>query len=115
MTAKRAAVASICLMAAAIAGCATSPADYATALPSQDPKWNSPQCREIRSAAAGYSEKERRLYWSAGALLGPYGLGIVAAGKQHQEKQRKLFVRDMHLRCSSQPLPANLEVVSPKP
>ena len=101
------------LLAAAIAGCTTPPADYATALPSQDPKWLSPECQEMRAAAASYEAGERPLYWSAGALLGPYGLAIVAAGKDHQAKQRKLFVRDMHLKCSSQPLPKELQSVSP--
>ena len=101
------------LLTAAIAGCTTSPADYATGLPSQDPKWQSPECQEARAAAAGYEAGERPLYWSAGALLGPYGLAIVAAGKDHQAKQRKLFVRDMHLKCSSQPLPKELALVGP--
>jgi hypothetical protein len=101
------------LLTAAIAGCTTSPADYATGLPSQDPKWLSPECQEARVAAAGYETGERPLYWSAGALLGPYGLAIVAAGKDHQAKQRKLFVRDMHLKCSSQPLPKELALVGP--
>jgi len=44
-----------------------------------------------------------------GLLIGPYGLGIAAAIKENDEKRRKLFVREMHLRCSSLPLPKELE------
>jgi hypothetical protein len=84
------------------------PADYAATLSNQDPKWSSPQCEEIRAAALNY--KQRNLSWAAGALIGPYGLALVAAGKEHQEKQRKLFAREMHLRCSSLPLPKELQI-----
>jgi hypothetical protein len=90
------------------AGCTTSPGEYAATLSNQDPKWQSPQCEEIRMQALNY--KERNLNWAAGALIGPYGLALVAAGKEHQEKQRKLFAREMHMRCSSLPLPKNLQI-----
>ena len=93
---------------AMVAGCTTSPADYAATLWSQDPKWLSPECEEIRVTALNY--KERDINWAAGLLIGPYGLALVAAGKEHQEKQRKLFAREMHMRCSSLPLPKNLQV-----
>lgn len=91
-----------------LAACTTVPADYAASLSAQDKKFRSAACKRMRAQAANYDERERDLYWSAGAVLGPYGLGIVAAGKEHQEKQRKLFVRDLHLKCSSQPLPPAL-------
>jgi len=94
--------------AAMIAGCTSTPKDYATTLSAQDPKWTSPECQQIRAQALDY--KERSVNWAAGLLIGPYGLAIVAAGKEHQEKQRKLFARDMHMLCSSQPLPKNLEI-----
>lgn len=45
----------------------------------------------------------------AGLLLGPYGLGLAAAGKEHQQKERKLYAREIHLKCSSQPLPRELQ------
>ena len=98
-----------CLLAAMVAGCTSLPADYAATLSTQDPKWRSMQCEQTRREALAY--KERDLRWSGGMLLGPYGLGIVAAGKEHQEKQRKLAAREMHLRCSSMPLPAHLQEV----
>jgi hypothetical protein len=95
-------------VAAMVAGCTTLPADYAATLSNQDPKWRSPQCEQIRAEALNY--KERKLSWAAGMLIGPYGLGLVAAGKEHQEKQRKLFAREMHMKCSSLPLPKSLEI-----
>ena len=91
--------------AAMVAGCTSSPA---ATLSVQDPKWRSPQCEQIRAEALSY--KERNLNWAAGMLIGPYGLAIVAAGKEHQEKQRKLLAREMHIRCSSLPLPKKLQV-----
>ena len=94
-------------MAVVVWGCTTAPADYAATLSRQDPKWLSPGCREIRSEALNY--KERNINWASGLLIGPYGLALVAAGKEHQEKQRILFARELHMRCSSLPLPKNLQ------
>ena len=95
-------------MATMVAGCTMPPAEYASTLSDQDPKWLSSQCDQIRGAARDY--KERKLSWATGLLIGPYGLAIVAAGKEHQEKQRKLLAREMHIRCSSLPLPKNLQI-----
>jgi hypothetical protein len=98
-----------CLLA--VAGCTTSPTEYAFSLSQQDPKWQSPECAQMRAEAATYGAGKRQpLSWGAGALLGPYGLALAAASKDHQEKQRQKFVRDMHLTCSSRPLPKELEV-----
>lgn len=104
---KRASTGAALLLAASIAGCTALPADYAATLSTQDPKWFSPQCEQARAAAATY--KERNLNWASGLVLGPYSLAIVAAGKEHQEKQRKKFAREMHLKCSSRPLPKQLQ------
>lgn len=99
------------LLAAAITGCTTPPAEYAATLSPQDPKWQSPECEQIRAAALNYEAgKTPPLNMGTALLLGPYGLAIAAAGREHQEKQRKLFARDMHMRCSSLPLPKNLEI-----
>ena len=104
-------VAKICLpplvLGALVAGCTSTPTDYAATLSSSDPKWMSPQCQEVRAAAANY--REQKVNWAAGALIGHYGLAIVAAGKEHQEKQRVARAREMHLACSSQPLPKKLQ------
>ena len=94
-------------IAVVVWGCTTAPADYAATLSRQDPKWLSPGCREIRSQALNH--KERNLNWASGLLIGPYGLALVAAGKEHQEKQRMLFARELHMRCSSLPLPKELQ------
>lgn len=104
---KRVSTGAACLIAALAAGCTSLPADYAATLSTQDPKWRSPQCEQARAAASTY--KERNLNWASGLLLGPYSLAIVAAGKEHQEKQRRRLARDMHLSCSSAPLPKQLQ------
>ena len=97
----------VALVGAVVAGCTSTPKDYAANLSTQDPKWMSAECQEIRTKAADY--KEQKVNWAAGALIGPYGLAIVAAGKEHQEKQRVAMAREIHLRCSSQPMPKKLE------
>ena len=94
-------------MTAMVSACTTAPADYAATLSERDPKWLSPPCQEIRAEALNY--KERNINWASGLLIGPYGLALVAAGKEHQEKQRILFARELHMRCSSLPLPKNLQ------
>lgn len=99
------------LSAMALAGCTTTPANYATTLSQQDPKWNSPDCKQIRLAALGYDDKtgERMaIGMASGLLLGPFGLPIAAAADANQEQQRKLFAREVHMRCSSLPLPKEL-------
>lgn len=101
------------LAALAIAGCTTTPADYATTLSQQDPKWNSPDCKQIRLAALGYDDKvgqRMAIGMASGLLLGPFGLPIAAAADANQEQQRKLFAREVHMRCSSLPLPKELQI-----
>ncbi|RFC67899.1 MULTISPECIES: hypothetical protein [Mesorhizobium] len=94
-------------------GCATSPTDYVAGLSQQDPKWQTPECEKMRKAALDYDAGEQRIYWSAGAVLGPYGLGLAAAGKEHQAKERKQLDREIHLQCSSQPFPKELQGTNP--
>lgn len=96
-------------LAAALAGCATSPVDYGASLSAQDPKWASPQCLQARKAAADYAAREQTHPGWEFAALGPYGLGIIAATKEAEQKQRKLHARDVHLQCSSLPLPKELQ------
>ena len=64
-------------MAVMVSGCTTAPADYAATLSRQDPKWQSPRCKEIRAEALNY--KERNINWASGLLIGPYGLALVGA------------------------------------
>lgn len=101
------------ILTALVSGCATSPTNYATTLSTKDPKWQSKQCEQIRATALTYEAKEKENRKLApGLLLGPYGIGIALAIKEHQDKQRKQIARDMHIRCSSQPLPKELQAVS---
>ncbi|RWM06025.1 hypothetical protein [Mesorhizobium sp.] len=96
--------------AAALAGCVTSPVDYEAKLSQQDPKWASPECQQARMAASDYAAREKEHPgWGFGVLLGPYSMGLVAAVKEHEQQQRKLFARNVHLQCSSLPLPKELE------
>lgn len=98
------------VLAAAVAGCATTPSNYAATLSTKDPKWRSKQCEQVRTRALAYEDKEKETRKLApGLLLGPYGIGIALAIKEHQQKQRKLLARDLHLQCSSQPLPKELQ------
>jgi hypothetical protein len=110
MATKRVSTGAAFLLAAAVAGCTTPPAEYGATLSTQDPKWRSPECEQIRAAAVNYEAgKTKPLNMGIALLLGPYGLALAAAGREHQEKQRKLFARDMHLQCSSLPLPQELQ------
>ena len=100
----------IVALGAAVAGCVTSPVDYEAKLSQQDPKWASPECQKARMAASDYDAREKEHPgWGFGVLLGPYSMGLVASIKQHEQQQRKLFAREMHLQCSSLPLPKELE------
>ncbi len=80
-------------MAVLVAGCTSTPTNYAATFSVQDPKWQSPQCQEIRAEATNY--KEQNVSFAGGALLGPYGLAIAAAGKEHQQKKRLQIAREM--------------------
>jgi hypothetical protein len=108
---KRELTAAACMLVAALAGCATSPTNYAATLSPQDPKWQSLECQQARMAASDYDAREKKqMGWGTGLLFGPYGVAMMAAVKEHQAKQRKLFAREVHLQCSSLPLPKELQV-----
>lgn len=111
---KRALSAATCLLAATLAGCATTPVNYAASLSPQDPKWQSPQCQQARLDAQNYDAREKEHPgWGMGMLLGPYGLGIVSAIKEHEQKERKALAREIHTQCSSLPLPKELQANAP--
>ncbi|MDX8540476.1 hypothetical protein EN858_11230 [Mesorhizobium sp. M4B.F.Ca.ET.215.01.1.1] len=96
-------------LAATVAGCATSPVDYEASLSQQDQKWASPECQQARADASDYDAREKNHPGWGFVVLGPYGLGIIAAVKEHEQKQRKAFAREVHLQCSSLPLPRALQ------
>ena len=96
-------------LAATVSGCATSPVDYGASLSNQDPKWASPACQQARIDASDYAAREKTHPGWGFVVLGPYGLGLAAAIKEHEQEQRKLFAREVHLACSSLPLPKDLQ------
>ena len=99
----------VCLLA--LAGCASAPARTSTAFAPSDPKASSPECQKARAAAAEWeANKKPPMNLAVGVLMGPYGLALAAASRDHQAKKRKLFARDIHLACSSAPLPNNLRI-----
>ncbi|NUS18376.1 MAG: hypothetical protein HOQ25_01060 [Mesorhizobium sp.] len=103
-------IAVIAALCAGVAGCVSSPVEYGASLSQQDPKWASPACQQARAAAADYAQRERdHPGWGFGVLLGPYSMGMVAAVKEHERQQRRLLARQMHLQCSSQKLPRDLD------
>jgi len=103
-----------------VAGCVSSPAQYGASLSPQDPKWATPECQQARTDAMNYDQREKgQPGWGFGVLLGPYSMGLVAAAKEHQQQQRRLLARQVHLQCSSRPLPKDLDfdpqIYAPKP
>lgn len=95
-----------------ISSCAPKPQIYAESLALTDPKYNSPDCKEIRLKALGYDDKvgqRAAIGLASGLLLGPFGIPIAVAVDSSQNEERRVFAREVHLRCSSQPLPENLK------
>lgn len=97
--------------AACLVGCASAPVSYQPASSALDAKWTSPECRQARLDASAYEARERENPgWGTGVFLGGvYGVALVAAIKDNARKQRKTFAREVHLKCSSLPLPKELE------
>jgi len=97
----------------AISACAPKPQIYAEKLAAEkDPKFDSPECLSIREKALTYDDKtaERAVTGLAlGLFLGPFGLPLAAAGDASQNEDRRAFAAEIHRRCSSKPLPKELE------
>jgi hypothetical protein len=92
------------------------PDKYAGTLQTTDPKWESADCKQIRVAALSYDDKvggRMAIGVASGLLLGPFGLPLAIAADANQEEKRKAFTREVHLRCSSLPLPKSLEEKKP--
>lgn len=104
---------SIVVVVSLLAGCTATPDKYAASLPQNDPKYNTQECKDIRLQALSFDNKtgsRMAIGLASGLLLGPFGLPIAAASDAEREEARKLFAREIHMRCSSKPLPKNLEV-----
>lgn len=101
------------LVGLVVASCTSTPDKYAASLPHDDPKYNSQECKDIRLKALEFDNKvgsRVAIGLGAGLLLGPFGIPIAAAADAEREDARKLFAREIHMRCSSKPLPKHLEV-----
>ncbi|WP_074471707.1 hypothetical protein [Bosea sp. BIWAKO-01] len=91
-------------------GCTTQPASYAGSLNHSDRKWQSAACKEARQKAENYASAETEHLKSSvmiGVLSPSSALAAVNVTNQ-QNVRRKQFNRDLHLRCSSAPLPGDL-------
>lgn len=96
-----------------LVGCTPTPAKYAASLPEDDPKWNTQECKDIRLQALNFDNKvgsRVAIGLASGLLLGPFGLPIAAAADGEREDARRDYAREVHVRCSSKPLPSNLAV-----
>lgn len=101
------------VLAGLLAGCTSTPDKYAAQLPQDDPKYNTQECKDIRLKALEFDNKtgsRAAIGLASGLLLGPFGLPIAIASDAEREEARKIFAREVHMRCSSKPLPKNLEV-----
>jgi hypothetical protein len=100
-----------------LSGCMSTPVKYAASLPQDDPKWNSKECKDIRLKALTYDDKlggRVAIGIGAGILLGPFGIPIAAMADANQNEVRKAWDREVHMACSSRPLPEKLKE-KPKP
>ncbi|TCR68478.1 hypothetical protein [Bosea sp. BK604] len=110
----------IAVMGLICVGCTTQPASYASSLSHSDRKWQSAACREARQKAGGYeAEETERLKSSAMiGLLSPSSALATVNVTNQQNVRRKQFNRDLHLKCSSAPLPdelTNIPELQPPP
>jgi hypothetical protein len=93
------------------AGCATEPQKYLAGLSPSDPKWQSAACKAVRARADSFEqeEKERLKQSIAVGLLSPSGaLATTNVTNQHNVRLKQ-FNREVHLKCSSAPLPDDLQ------
>ena len=94
-----------------LTACAPDPkamsADYV-----EDPKYSTQECKDMRQKALEYNDRVLSRMGAGvglGLLLGPFGLPLAAAGDVAQNEERKAWSREVHLACSSDPLPDNLK------
>lgn len=92
------------------AGCAAEPQSYVASLRTSDPKWQSSACKAIRQQANGYEQEENERLKSSIAigLLSPSGALATTNVTNQQNNRRMHFNRELHLKCSSAPLPKDL-------
>lgn len=102
------------------AGCAAQPQTYVESLRSSDPKFQSAACKAIRQQAKGYEQEETERLKSSIAigLMSPSGALATTNVTNQQNVRRRQFNREVHLKCSSLPLPedlTNIPEIQPPP
>src|SRR6478609_286081 len=111
---------SIAVLGLLCVGCTTQPANYAGSLNHSDRKWQSAACRDGRQKAESYDAEEKERLKSSVMIgfLSPSGALATVNVTNQQNIRRKQFNRDLHLRCSSSPLPedlTNIPEIQPPP
>jgi hypothetical protein len=104
----------MCLVAFSVtlSACAAKPQQFTGQLDHSDPKYKSKECADIRLKALDYDDKvgsRVAIGLASGLLLGPFGIPIAAAADASQNAEREAWNREIHLRCSSKPLPKKEE------
>lgn len=92
----------------ALGGCAAKPQQTMHSISSADPKFNSPECLDIRNRALVYDDKvgERAVTGMVGGLLlGVFFLPVAASIDAAQNQEREAFNREIELRCMTNPPP----------
>ncbi len=100
----------VALLGFVCVGCAVEPANYVGSLSHSDRKWQSAACRDARQRAETYEaeEKERLKSSVMVGLLSPSGTLATVNVTNQQNVRRRQFNRDLHIACSSAPLPDDL-------
>lgn len=96
------------LLALGLVGCASGPRpmQLVTSLNDQDPRFNSPACRDARQAAANYDDHvvaRAGLGLAAGLLLGPFGLIPAIIVDSNQNTHRQDLNAQIRRRCETLP------------
>lgn len=89
-----------------LASCAAKPQATMQTLSTADPKFNSPECLDIRNRALVYDDRvgERAAVGIAsGLFLGVFGLPLAASVDAAQNQEREAFNREIELRCMTNP------------
>ena len=101
----------ISLVAWGLAGCAENPNEISNNY-IEDPKYQTKECTEMRQKALQYNDRVLGRVGTGlavGIFLGPLVIPFAAGADVAQNEERKAWSREVHLACSSNPLPENLK------